>query len=180
MDGMTETTDGSSGTSGRRSVRTRLRAWLLPRPTPRFLLRAAVLAAGAAILFDTVLLPVRLEGRSMEPAYSAPGFTFVWTGSRDPARGDVVALRWEGRRKMLLKRVLAFEGETVAFSNGVCFVDGTPLDEPYVAFDAGWNLPPRTVSPGCLYVMGDNRGMDPELHVGGEISRRRVVGKPLW
>ena len=157
-----------------------LRAWALPRPTPRFLLRAALVAAGAVVLFGFVLLPVALEGRSMEPTYTAPGFSFVRTWSRDLARGDVVALRWEGRRKMLLKRVLAFEGETVAFSNGVCFVDGAPLDEPYVAYNAGWNLPPRTVAPGCLYVMGDNRSMDPETHVGGEIARRRVVGKPLW
>ena len=168
----------SSTTSGRFGHV--LRDWLLPRPTPRFLLRAALLAAAVAILCSTVLLPVRLEGRSMEPAYTAPGFTFVRAWSRDPARGDVVALRWEGRRKMLLKRVLAFEGETVAFSNGVCLVDGAPLDEPYVAFNAGWNLPPRTVEPGCLYVMGDNRGVPPETHVGGQIARRRVVGKPLW
>ncbi len=116
----------------------------------------------------------------MAPTYTAPGFAFVWTGSKDPARGDVVALRWEGRRKMLLKRVLAFEGETVSFSNGVCLVDGAALDEPYVAYNAGWNLPPRTVEPGCLYVMGDNRGVDPALHVGGEIARCRIVGKPLW
>ena len=156
-----------------------LHAFLVPRPTRGFLLRAALVAAAAALVFTTVLLPVRLEGRSMEPTYAAPGFAFVWTGARDPARGDVVALRWEGRRKMLLKRVLAFEGETVAFSNGVCLVDGVPLDEPYVAFDGGWNLPPRTVEPGCIYVMGDNRGVDPEVHVGGEISRRRIVGKPL-
>ena len=169
-----------SPTSSTTSGRSALRAWLLPRPTPRFLLRAAFVAVTVTLLCSTVLLPVRLEGRSMEPAYAAPGFTFVWTGSREPVRGDVVALRWEGRRKMLLKRVHAFEGETVAFSNGVCLVDGAPLDEPYVAYNAGWTLPPRTVAAGCLYVMGDNRGMDPALHVGGEIARRRVVGKPLW
>ena len=159
--------------------RSALHAFLLPHPTRGFFLRAALVAAAAAAVFSTVLLPTRLEGQSMAPTYTAPGFAFVWTGSKDPARGDVVALRWEGRRKMLLKRVLAFEGETVAFSNGVCLVDGVPLDEPYVAFDAGWNLPPRTVEPGCIYVMGDNRGVDPDVHVGGEISRRRIVGKPL-
>lgn len=157
-----------------------LRAWLFPRPTTGFFLRAAALAAAAFVVFGRYLLPVALEGRSMEPTYSAPGFTFVWTGDRTPARQDVVALRWEGRRKMLLKRVLAFGGETVAFSNGVCLVDGRALDEPYVAFNAGWNLPPRTVEPGFLYVMGDNRGMDPAFHVGGRISANRVVGRPLW
>ena len=119
----------------------------------------------------------------MEPTYAAHGFNVCMLTayrSRPPARGDVVVLKYGGTRYMLLKRVLAFEGESVAFSNGVCVVDGRPLDEPYVVKNSGWAVPPRTVKPGHVYVMGDNRSVPFENHVGGEISLARVAGRPLW
>ena len=129
------------------------------------------------------LRPMIVDGASMEPTYAAHGFNVcVLTAYRShpPARGDVVTLKYGGTRYMLLKRVLAFEGETVAFSNGVCVVNGQPLDEPYVVKNSGWNVPPRTVKPGHVYVMGDNRSVPFEVHVGGEIALARVAGRPLW
>ena len=129
------------------------------------------------------LRPMIVDGASMEPTYSAHGFNVcVLTAYRShpPARGDVVALKYGGTRYMLLKRVLAFEGESVAFSNGVCVVNGQALDEPYVVKNSDWNAPPRTVQSGHVYVMGDNRSVPFENHVGGEISLARVAGKVLW
>ena len=81
---------------------------------------------------------------------------------------------------MLLKRVIAFAGETVAFEKGVCLVDGKPLDEPYVRLGCDWDIPPHKSRPGHIYVMGDNRSVPAEAHVGGEIAAARVVGRPLW
>ena len=117
----------------------------------------------------------------MEPTYPRRGVNAVarWRfWFRGPRRGEVVVLRWRGRTT-LLKRVLAFAGETVEFRDGVCYVDGAPLDEPWVVLRGDWNLPPRTVAPGRIYVMGDNRSMDADAHVGGEISLSRLIGGPL-
>ena len=143
-----------------------------------------VLVAAVTWLVGTLWLrPLVVDGESMEPTYAAHGVNVcVLTAyrSQPPARGDVVVLRYGGTRYMLLKRVLAFAGETVAFSNGVCLVDGQPLREPYVVKNSGWNVPPRTVQPGHVYVMGDNRSIPFENHVGGEISLARVAGRPLW
>ena len=97
-----------------------------------------------------------------------------------PRRGDVVLLRYGGERWYLLKRVIAFAGETVEFINGVCLVDGQAIDEPYVKLNAGWTVPPRKVAPNHVYVMGDNRSVPFEAHVGGEIAVSRIAGRPLW
>ena len=160
-----------------------LRAWLLPKPTRGLVVRCLALAAATALVCRFVAYPVFVRGPSMEPTYAARGFDFVNLLAyrfRAPRRGEVVAVRWAGRRKLLLKRLLAFEGETVEFRDGVCYVDGAPLAEPYVKYDAGWTLPPRTIAPGHVYVMGDNRGVPPDVHVGGETARRRLVGPLLW
>jgi signal peptidase I len=160
-----------------------LSRFIFPRLTRGFFIRIAVLAVSTWLVGMFWLRPMVVDGESMEPTYAAHGFNVcVLTAyrSRPPARGDVVVLKYGGTRYMLLKRVLAFEGETVAFSNGVCVVDGRALDEPYLVKNSGWNVPPRTVKPGNVYVMGDNRSVPFEVHVGGEIALARVAGRPLW
>ena len=157
--------------------------FIFPRLTRGFFVRIALVAAVTWLVGMYWLRPMIVDGASMEPAYAAHGFNVcVLTAYRShpPARGDVVALKYGGTRYMLLKRVLAFEGETVAFSNGVCLVNGKALDEPYVVKNSGWTVPPRTVQAGHVYVMGDNRSVPFEEHVGGEISLARVAGRPLW
>lgn len=164
-------------------TRTRWREFLCPRVTPRFFLRVAILATVVFTVGRFLLQPVVVWGESMEPTYASRGFNFrvafaYWFTA--PKRGDIVILQYEGRRRMLLKRVLAFAGETVEFRNGVCLVDGKALSEPYVKENAQWTLSPRKVASGHIYVMGDNRGVPPEMHVGGEIACSRILGRPLW
>lgn len=143
-----------------------------------------VVVAAVTWLVGTYLLrPLVVDGESMEPTYASHGFNVCVMSAywfHPPKRGDVVVLKYGGTRYMLLKRVLAFEGETVAFRNGACYVDGQRLDEPYVVKNSDWTVPPRKVQPGHIYVMGDNRSVPFENHVGGEISLVRVAGRILW
>jgi len=81
---------------------------------------------------------------------------------------------------MLLKRVVAWEGEQVEFYKGKLLVDGRELEEPYVRYPCNWNLSPRRVEKDCVYVVGDNRNMPIENHHFGQTPKRRIVGGPLW
>ena len=88
--------------------------------------RVAFVAAAAFLVVRFVLTPSLVRGESMEPTYPRRGVNAVarWRfWFRGPRRGEVVVLRWRGRTT-LLKRVLAFAGETVEFRDGVCYVDG--------------------------------------------------------
>ncbi len=161
----------------------RLKRFLIPDLDRAFAVRVALTALCVAGVCRYIARPVVVDGKSMAPTYPEHGVNLcLLTAFRNrlPERGEVVALRWGGSKWFLLKRVLAFEGETVEFRDGACFVDGEPLDEPYVAFPCDWNLPPRVIRPGDIYVMGDNRSMPAENHVGGEISAGRLAGRPAW
>jgi len=119
----------------------------------------------------------------MEPTYHDNGFNFCWKPSyffSRVRRFHVVAVRLAGERVMLLKRVVALEGEQVEFREGVLFVDSEEVPERYVVYPCNWNLPARKVEKGCVYVVGDNRNMPIEQHVLGQVEVKRVVGKPLW
>lgn len=147
------------------------------------LLRAMLVALATWAVARYLLRPMVVDGESMEPTYSRHGFTFCRMNAfreRLPERGEVVVMRYGGDRWFLLKRAIAFEGETVEFIDGRCHIDGRPLDEPYVRRPCDWNEPPHTVGRGRIYVLGDNRSVPRENHVGGDMSVSRLFGKPLW
>jgi signal peptidase I len=161
----------------------RIRQFFFPSLTPRFLIRVFFVALFASLFFGYVCIPIRIQGASMEPTYRNGGFNFCWKlhdlFSRTK-RHDVVAVRFAGNRVMLLKRVVALEGEQVEFRDGRLFINGQALDEPYVVYPCNWNLPPRHVEKDSVYVIGDNRSMPIENHYFGQTSVKRLIGVPLW
>jgi signal peptidase I len=57
-----------------------------------------------------------------------------------------------------IKRVIALPGDTVEINAGVVYVNGNQLHEPYLDPERDTrSFPKRTVPPGMLYVLGDNR-----------------------
>jgi signal peptidase I len=119
----------------------------------------------------------------MEPTYQNGTFNFCcrWRYLfSKPKRHEVVTVRLAGSKVMLLKRVVALEGERVEFRHGKLFVDEKEKDEPYIHYPCNWNLPPRQVEKDSVYVVGDNRNMPIENHLFGQASVKRIVGVPLW
>jgi signal peptidase I len=161
----------------------RTRRFLFPSLTPKTFLRIAAVALAAYLIFGHLLIPLRIKGSSMEPTYHNGGINFCWAlgylFSR-PARHDVVLVRLAGKRVVLMKRVVAFEGESVAFRDGKLFVNGCMVVEAYVRYPCKWNLTPRQVKKGYIYVVGDNRSMTMEHHSFGQTPIERIVGVPLW
>ena len=161
----------------------KIRQFFFPSLTSRFLIRVSFVALGAYLFFSYVLIPIHIQGTSMEPTYRDGTFNFCWRGSylfSRPKRYDVVTVRFAGNKVMLLKRIVALEGEHVEFRSGRLYVEGKALEEPYVRLPCDWNLPPRQVDKGCVYVVGDNRSLSMEAHHFGQTSVKRIVGVPLW
>jgi signal peptidase I len=85
-----------------------------------------------------------------------------------------------------VKRVIGVEGDEVVIESGRVFVNGEPIDEPYVVFDDGSDYGPVTVPEGHLFFLGDNRpnssdsrrslGFVPLDHV---VGRAAVIIWPL-
>jgi len=153
------------------------------RSLKRTLLRAALLMSVAFVVFRFILIPVRIEGDSMAPTYRDGGVNFINQlayARHPPRRGDVVGVMMAGRRVMLFKRIVALPNERFSIARGRVFIDGQPLDEPYVRERSPWEITPRTLGPDEYLLIGDNRGMDQRLHVFGAAKADRIVGKVLW
>ncbi len=163
--------------------KTGLKEFLLPSVRRKFLLRALVVAACAALIFRFIAVPSWIAGKSMEPTYRDGSLVFYlpWLPRlRPPEVGDVVMVRMAGRRMMLMKRIVAKAGDTVEFRQGYLYVNNERQREPYVQYRSQWEMESSTVGPGRVYLVGDNRGMPIDQHDFGQTDKRRIAGYPLW
>ncbi len=151
--------------------------------TRNTMIRAGVFILFCAVLFGWVLRPIRVTGISMLPTYADRSLNFVNLLSykfSDPKRGDVVSVGKLGDRAMLMKRIIVLPGETYSINNGHVFVNGEPLDEPYVVNREKWQSLPRTLAADEYLVIGDNRGMLMKDHYFGIANRDHLLGKVLF
>ncbi len=102
-----------------------------------------------------------------------------------PQRGDIIILRPPtDNSKDFIKRVIALPGERLLIRDGVVYINGRKLDEPYLpeAWTTLNNWPTNgadgSVIPANEYfVMGDNRNRSQDSRIFGPISRDRIDGK---
>ncbi len=97
-------------------------------------------------------------------------------------RGDIIVFDRPGGSgadgiSELIKRVVAFPGETVEGRDGRVYVDGVALREGYLERGAQTgDFGPQTVPEGEIWVMGDNRGASDDSRRFGTIPEDDVVG----
>ena len=107
----------------------------------------------------------------------------------EPQQGDIVVISKESfdNGSPIVKRVIATEGQTVDIDEmtATVYVDGIPLEETYIntpTTHSGTTQFPLVVEEGCLFVMGDNRGvsLDSRDQRIGQVDRREVLGKAIY
>jgi signal peptidase I len=112
---------------------------------------------------------------------------------REIRRSDIVVFKYPDQPdRDFIKRVIGLPGETIELRNKKVFVNGHPLDEPYVhfletvhassevtSFDVRERYGPVTVPSDHYFVMGDNRDNSQDSRYWGFLPRDYVKGKAL-
>ena len=143
------------------------------------------------ILFLFIFRIAVVEGSSMYNTLIDGDFVLLLNSAiaGEPKQGDIIVASKASydNGTPIIKRVIATEGQTVDidFANAQVFVDGVLLDEPYIyspTDDFEGISFPLVVDEGCIFVMGDNRGVSkdsrsPEI---GLIDCRQIVGKAIF
>lgn len=111
--------------------------------------------------------------------------------TQDPKRGDVVIFsRPVNPSKDFVKRVIGLPGETIEIVKKKVYINGQPLQEPYVMGTPEGGLPPTTaasekfgpvtVPDGKLFVLGDNRDDSLDSRHFGFVDIAALKGKALY
>lgn len=100
----------------------------------------------------------------------------------DPSYKDVIVFKAEDYNNMILiKRVIAVEGDTVEIKDGNVYVNDEKLDEPYINQITPGNVPKTTVPKDSVFVLGDNRGnsVDSRFSQVGFVPESAIMGKAV-
>ena len=143
-----------------------------------------IVVAALAVLAATLWMPVlRVHGSSMAPTLHN-GEILVSVKTKDFSSGDIIAF-YHGN-KLLIKRYIAGPSDYVNVDeDGNVSVNGTPLDEPYLAEKAYGEADiefPYQVPDQRYFVMGDNRSVsiDSRSSIVGCIAGDQIVGKVVF
>ena len=143
-----------------------------------------IVVAALAVLAATLWMPVlRVYGSSMAPTLHN-GEILVSVKTKDFSSGDIIAF-YHGN-KLLIKRYIAGPSDYVNVDeDGAVSVNGTLLDEPYLAEKAYGEADiefPYQVPDQRYFVMGDNRSVsiDSRSSIVGCIAEDQIVGKVVF
>lgn len=143
-------------------------------------LQTIIIAGLLFLVVNLLTARIRVEGDSMEPTLHNNEFVVVnklayqWD---EPKRGDIVVFRFPlDPERRFVKRIVGLPGDFIQVEDGTLFVDGTPLDEPYVAaaprYSGDW-----VVGPDEVFVLGDNRNNSSDSQNWGNLPLADIIGK---
>jgi len=146
------------------------------------ILETLLLSVVLFFLINAVSARIKIDGSSMEPNLHHGEFVIVSKINYrigEPNRGDVVVFDFPRNiTQEYIKRVIGLPGEQILIEDGIIFVDGTMLSEPYLnmapQYEGEWS-----VAEGTLFVLGDNRNNSSDSHTWGLVPMNNVIGEAL-
>jgi signal peptidase I len=146
------------------------------------ILQTLVLALVLYFLIDSVIARVRVLNISMLPTLQPNEFLMINKLAyrfSDVERGDIIVFHYpQNPVEDYIKRVIGIPGDTVSVMEGVVYVNGQALDEPYIAapptYTGQWSVP-----EGEVFVLGDNRNQSSDSHHWGDVPLQNIVGRAL-
>ncbi len=151
----------------------------------------AIGIAVVLLIFVLVFRGVIVFGPSMNDTLVNGDYLVVLNNTfyRNPKYGDIIVASKDAYKdgEPIIKRVIATEGQEVDidFENGIVYVDGVALDEPYTSTPTnlyeGVSFP-LVVEENCVFVMGDNRNdsKDSRSQQIGQIDCREILGRAIF
>jgi signal peptidase I len=144
----------------------------------------SLVIAGFVIVF--LYQPVKVEGTSMMPGLGDQERIFINKfvyRLQSIDRSDIVVFHYpRDPSKSYIKRIIGLPGDHVRIDDGVVYVNGQRLEEPYVppAFEDGRSYPRILVPPHAYFVLGDHRNLSNDSRDFGPVEERYMYGKAVF
>ncbi len=96
----------------------------------------------------------------------------------EPERGDVIVFpNPNNPDEDYIKRIIGLPGETIEIKDGVVYINGLGLDEPYIKDPPSRPFPGQKIPENEYFVLGDNRNNSSDSRAGWTVPQESIVGK---
>ena len=172
------------------------------RTAADWVITIAVAVAAVLAIKAWVVNPYRIPSSSMEPtlhcASPGPGCVADFSDRvlanrfiyhfKEPERGDIIVFEVPERgiracnlpeSETFVKRLIGLPGERIRGRNGRVFINGEPLEEPYLdSVDAPEKtFAEREIPEDHYFMMGDNRAQSCDSADWGAVPRANIIGE---
>jgi signal peptidase I len=144
----------------------------------------AIVIAIFIVIF--VIQPVKVEGTSMQPRLVDQERIFVNRfvyRFRNVQRGDVVVFWFpKDRSKSFIKRVVGVPGDQLEIRNGIVYVNGMRIPEPYLRpeYQDFRSFEKTRIPPSQYFVLGDHRNSSNDSRNWGFVAQSLIYGKAIF
>jgi signal peptidase I len=94
-----------------------------------------------------------------------------------PRRGDIVVVERPGNEGNLIKRVMGLPGETIEIRDGHTYINGEPVEEPWIVNFGGRDTATTRIPEGHVYIIGDNRPVSRDSREIGPVEIDTIIGR---
>lgn len=128
-----------------------------------------------------VLMPVVVDGRSMEPLLTNGdrGFSFVITRRIGLERFDIVIVENEKTDGKLVKRIIGMPGETIRCSGNQIYIDGELLEQPFLQ-DVYTSDFEYVLAEDEYFCLGDNRDVSRDSRYYGPFRDKEILASHIF
>jgi signal peptidase I len=142
----------------------------------------------AVVLIVFIYQPVKVEGTSMMPGLTNNERIFInkYTyklGPHSITRDDLVVFHYPyDTSQSYIKRIIGLPGDYIQIVDGMVYVNGKELSEPYVPQDYRdhTSLAKEVVPMDHYFVLGDHRTSSNDSRVWGFVDRSKIYGKAVF
>lgn len=134
------------------------------------------------IIKTYVFSPIKVRGNSMMPTLHNKDIMIlneIGYYLNGLERFDIVVVKT--KNDLLIKRVIAFPGETVRFFENELYINGELVEQDFLhAITHNFELSEvneEVVPEGHYFVVGDNRGDSLDSRTIGSVSKDQIMGK---
>lgn len=138
---------------------------------------------GIAYIISTYLFQFMLiQGESMSPSYHNMQLVILDKYTKEYSYGDVIAFRCSGLSSVLVKRIVACEGDTIKIEDGTLYINGdiSRIYQDKGIFQyAGLLEKEKYLKEGQYFVIGDNvaESKDSRYKEVGIIFDENIIGR---
>ena len=143
-----------------------------------FIVCVLIISFAIIKIFNVFYGVARVSGNSMYPTLKNRQFLIYSTDVSNIDYGDIIVFKNEKTDNSLyIKRVFAKAGDSVKVIGTTYIRNGVEIDEPYTNKYSNPYTIDKTISKGCVYVLGDNRDNSIDSREFDEINiKTDVIG----